>query len=99
MRIGYARVSTSDQTLAMQRDALKEAKCGKVFADQGVSGIATSHPGLDRAMKVLKKGDTFVVWKLDRLGQSLSHLMQTVTELGERGVGFQPLSDPIDTTK
>lgn len=98
MRIGYARVSTIDQTLDLQRDALKEAGCGKVFADQGVSGAAINRPGLDRAMQTLKAGDTLVVWKLDRLGRSLSHLVQTVTELGERGVGFQSLSDPIDTT-
>lgn len=98
MRIGYARVSTTDQTLDLQRDALKESGCGKVFTDQGVSGTTVSRPGLDRALKGLKKGDTLVVWKLDRLGRSLSHLVQTVTELGERGVGFQSLSDPIDTT-
>lgn len=98
MRIGYARVSTSEQTLALQRDALKEAGCGKVFTDQGVTGTATVRPGLDRAMKAMTKGDTLVVWKLDRLGRSLSHLVQTITELGERGIGFQSLSDPIDTT-
>jgi DNA invertase Pin-like site-specific DNA recombinase len=98
VRIGYARVSITDQTLALQRDALKEAGCEKVYADQGVSGTTTTRPALDRAMKAVKEGDTFVVWKLDRLGRSLSHLVQTVTELGERGVGFQSLSDPIDTT-
>lgn len=98
MRIGYARVSTTDQTLDLQRDALKEAGCRKVFADQGVSGTTTSRPGLDRALKALKNGDTLVVWKLDRLGRSLSHLVQTIKELGDRGVGFQSLSDPIDTT-
>ena len=98
MRIGYARVSTSEQTLALQRDALREAGCGKVFTDQGVSGTAAARPGLDRAIKAMKKGDTLVVWKLDRLGRSLSHLVATINELGERGVGFQSLSDPIDTT-
>jgi DNA invertase Pin-like site-specific DNA recombinase len=98
MRIGYARVSTTDQTLALQRDALKEAGCAKVFTDKGVSGTMTSRPGLDRALRALKPGDTLIVWKLDRLGRSLSHLVQTVTELGERKVGFQSLSDPIDTT-
>ena len=98
MQIGYARVSTSDQTLALQRDALKEAGCAKVFTDQGVSGTAITRPGLSRAMKALKRGDTLVVWKLDRFGRSLSHLVQAVAELGERGVGFQSLSDPIDTT-
>ena len=98
MRIGYARVSTNDQTLALQRDALKEAGCEKVFTDQGVSGTAATRPGLDRAMRALKNGDTLVVWKLDRFGRSLSHLVQTVAELGDRGVSFQSLSDPIDTT-
>jgi hypothetical protein len=73
MRIGYARVSTNDQTLALQRDALKEAGCGKVFTDQGVSGGAISRPGLNRTMRALKRGDTLVVWKLDRFGRSLSH--------------------------
>jgi hypothetical protein len=69
MRIGYARVSTTDQTLALQRDALKEAGCAKVFTDRGVSGTMTSRPGLDRALRALKPGDTLIVWKLDRLGR------------------------------
>ena len=94
MRIGYARVSTLDQTPAMQRDALKEAGCDRIFTDHGVSGTVTARPGLDRA---LKAGDTLVVWRLDRLGRSLSHLVQIVAELGERGVNFRSLSDPIDT--
>jgi DNA invertase Pin-like site-specific DNA recombinase len=98
MRIGYARVSISDQTLALQRDALKQAGCGKVFTDQGVNGTAITRPGLDRAMRAIKQGDTLVVWKLDRFGRSLFHLVQTIAELGERGIGFQSLSDPIDTT-
>lgn len=97
MRIGYARVSTLDQTLALQRDALKGARCDKVFADQGVSGTSTTRPGLNRALKALGSGDTLVVWKLDRLGRSLSHLVQVIAELGERGVNFRSLSDPIDT--
>lgn len=97
MRIGYARVSTLDQTLALQRDALKEAGCEKIFTDHGVSGTATTRPGLDRAMKALKPGDTLVVWKLDRLGRSLSHLVQVVAALGQHGVNFRSLSDPIDT--
>jgi DNA invertase Pin-like site-specific DNA recombinase len=97
MRIGYARVSTLDQTLALQRDALKGAGCDKVFTDQGVSGTATTRPGLNRALKALRAGDTLVVWKLDRLGRSLSHLVQVIAGLGERGVNFCSLSDPIDT--
>jgi DNA invertase Pin-like site-specific DNA recombinase len=97
MRIGYARVSTQDQTLALQRDALKAAGCQKIFADPGVSGTTTSRPGLDRALKALKPGDTLIVWKLDRLGRSLRHLVQVVAELGDRGINFRSLSDPIDT--
>ena len=97
MRIGYARVSTIDQTLALQRDALNEAGCEKVFADHGVSGTATTRPGLARALKALKPGDTLVVWKFDRLGRSLSHLVQIIAELGGRGIGFCSLCDPIDT--
>ena len=82
----------------MQRDALKEAGCAKVCTDQGVSSTAIARLGLSRAMKALKQGDTLVVWKLDRFGRSLSHLVQAVAELGQRGVSFQSLSDPIDTT-
>ena len=98
MLIGYARVSTTDQTTRLQLDALKEAGCAKIYRDEGVSGAATRRPGLDRALKALKEGDTLVVWRLDRLGRSLAHLVQTVAELGERGVAFRSLSDPIDTS-
>ncbi len=98
MRIGYARVSAADQTLALQRDALKEAGYEKVFDDHGVNGAVASRAGLARALKALQKGDTLIVWKLDRLGRSLSHLVQTIVDLRERGVGFQSLHDPIDTT-
>jgi DNA invertase Pin-like site-specific DNA recombinase len=97
MRIGYARVSTADQTLALQRDALTAAGCDKVFTDQGVSGTVTTRPGLERALKTLQPGDTLIVWKLDRFGRSLSHLVQTVAELGERGVAFCSLTENIDT--
>jgi len=95
--IGYARVSTAEQTLNLQRDALREAGCEKIFADRGVSGSLSSRPGLDRALAWLRPGDTLIVWKLDRLGRSLSHLVQTIAALGERGVNFRSLSDPIDT--
>lgn len=98
MRIGYARVSTTDQNLALQCDALKAAGCERIFKDEGISGSVASRPGLDRALKALKEGDTLIVWKLDRLGRSLAHLVQTVADLGQRGVGFCSLSDPIDTT-
>lgn len=97
MRIGYARVSTADQTLALQRDALRAAGCDRIFTDQGISGSATTRPGLDRTLKALKEGDTLTVWKLDRFGWSLSHLVQTVAELGERGVAFRSITENIDT--
>ena len=97
MQIGYARVSAADQLLALQQDALKRAGCEKVFADQGISGTISKRPGLDRALEALQSGDTLVVWKLDRLGSSLSHLVQLVADLGERGISFRSLSDPIDT--
>src|SRR4051812_6294284 len=97
MQIGYARVSTVDQNPALQQDALKAAGCEKIFADE-VSGSVTARRGLDRALAALKPGDTLVVWKLDRLGRSLSHLVNLIAELGARGVSFRSLSDPIDTT-
>jgi len=98
MLIGYARVSTADQTLALQRDALTAAGCEKLFTDQGISGSALKRPGLDRALAALKPGDALIVWKLDRLGRSLSHLVNLVAKLGEQGIAFRSLSDPIDTT-
>ena len=97
MLIGYARVSTNDQTIALQRDALNQAGCARIFSDRGVSGGVNRRRGLDRALSSLRRGDTLVVWKLDRLGRSLAHLVQTVAELGARGVHFRSLSDPIDT--
>ena len=93
MQIGYARALTTDQNPALQRDALKAAGCERAFTDQGVSGCVADRPGLDRA---LKPGDTLIVWKLDRLGRSLAHLVQTVADLGNRGIGFRSLSDPIE---
>jgi DNA invertase Pin-like site-specific DNA recombinase len=97
MHIGYARVSTHDQNLDLQRDALRAAGCEKVFEDQA-SGAKTARPGLDAALDALRSGDTLVVWRLDRLGRSLSHLIATVGELQERGVGFKSLQESIDTT-
>lgn len=96
--IGYARVSTPDQNVAMQVEALKKAGCHRVFTDVA-SGAKASRPGLDEALAYLRHGDTLVVWKLDRLGRSLSHLVQTVEDLRERGVGFRSLTDAgMDTT-
>jgi DNA invertase Pin-like site-specific DNA recombinase len=98
MKIGYARISTTEQSLALQRDALTAAGCAQVFEDKGVSGVAVRHPGLDAALAYVATGDVLVVWKLDRLGRSLLHLIETVRGLGERGIGFASLSETIDTT-
>lgn len=96
--IGYARVSIIDKTLALQRDALKAAGCKRIFIDKGVSNTHAERPGLRKALAALKPGDTLIVWKLDRFGRSLVHLVQAVAELQARGVNFRSLSDPIDTT-
>src|ERR1700678_204093 len=97
MLIDYARVSTNDQKLNLQRDALKAAGCTRIFTDRGISGAISQRPGLARALAFLKPGYTLIVWKLDRLGRSLAHLVQTIAELGARGVNFRSLSDPIAT--
>lgn len=97
MKIGYARVSTEDQNLDLQRSALKEAGCTDIFEDK-ISGAATRRPGLDRALLRCGDGDVLVVWRLDRLGRSLSHLIEVIQNLGQQGVGFQSLSENIDTT-
>jgi len=97
MLIGYARVSTHDQTLHLQKDALEKAGCEKIFTDQ-VSGTKAERKGLTEALSHLREGDTLVVWRLDRLGRSLRHLIDTITALQERGVGFKSLTENIDTT-
>jgi DNA invertase Pin-like site-specific DNA recombinase len=97
MLIGYARVSTQDQTLNLQLDALDRARCERVFTDTA-SGAKAARPGLDDALSHLRSGDTLVVWKLDRLGRSLRHLIDTIQALSERGVGFKSLQESIDTT-
>jgi DNA invertase Pin-like site-specific DNA recombinase len=97
MLISYARVSTHDQTLTLQKDALQQAGCRKIFSDTLMSATA-EHDGLAKALSVLRPGDTFVVWRLDRLGRSLPHLMSTMTSLEERGIGFKSLTENIDTT-
>jgi len=97
MLIGYARISTDDQNLDLQRDALQNANCEQIFTDQ-VSGTKAKRPGLDEALSHLRSGDTLVVWRLDRLGRSLRHLIDTVTSLQEKGIGFKSLTESIDTT-
>ena len=96
--IGYARVSTADQDLALQLDALSAVGTARIFEDHGVSGAKTERPGLNAALSFLRDGDTLVVWKLDRLGRSMTHLLQTVTDLEGRGVGFRSLTENVDTT-
>lgn len=97
-RIGYARVSTEDQNLALQIDALESAGCERIFYDHGVSGVAVSRPALSEALAFLRPGDVLITWKLDRLGRSLAHLIEIITGLGERDIGFRCLSGVIDTT-
>jgi DNA invertase Pin-like site-specific DNA recombinase len=97
MLIGYARVSTHDQTLNLQQDALAKAGCTKIFTDTA-SGAKTERKGLEQALSYVRKGDTLVVWRLDRLGRSLPHLIATMTDLEERGIGFKSLTENIDTT-
>jgi DNA invertase Pin-like site-specific DNA recombinase len=97
MLIGYARVSTDEQNLDLQRDALEKANCEQIFTDT-VSGTKARRPGLEDALSHLRAGDTLAVWRLDRLGRSLRHLIDTVTDLQERGIGFKSLTESIDTT-
>jgi DNA invertase Pin-like site-specific DNA recombinase len=97
MLIGYARVSTADQTLALQQDALNKAGCDQIYTDTA-SGSAAERSGLEQALSHLRKGDTLVVWRLDRLGRSLRHLIDTITALDERGIGFKSITENIDTT-
>ena len=97
MRIGYARVSTKDQSLDLQVDALQEAGCEEVFTDVA-SGAKTARPALDDLLSRLRAGDVLVIWKLDRLGRNLKHLVTLATELMERDIGLISLNDPIDTT-
>ena len=96
MLIGYARVSTQDQNLEMQLDALTKAGCRKIFEDK-ITGSRAERPGLSKAQESLREGDTLVVWKLDRLGRSVKNLVDLVGELQKQGVQFRSLTDAIDT--
>lgn len=97
MLIGYARVSTQDQNLDLQNDALKKAGCEKIFEDK-VSGAKIERKGLDEALEYVRSGDVLVVWKLDRLGRGLRDLIDKMQDLEKRGVGFKSLTESIDTT-
>lgn len=97
MKIGYARVSTAEQNLDLQSDALTATGCEKIFTDVA-SGAKDERSGLSSAIEFARKGDTLVVWKLDRLGRSLKHLITIVNHLHENGVGFASLQENIDTT-
>jgi len=96
MLIGYARVSTQDQNLELQREALGKAGCQKIFEDTQ-SGARANRPGLAKALEMLREDDTLVVWKLDRLGRSVRQLVNLVSELRKRGIQFKSLTDSIDT--
>jgi DNA invertase Pin-like site-specific DNA recombinase len=97
MLIGYAQVSTYEQTLDLQQDALTTAGCDRIFTDTA-SGAQIERKGLEAALSYVRKGDSLVVWRLDRLGRSLPHLISTMTDLEERGIGFKSLTENIDTT-
>lgn len=95
--IGYARVSTQEQNLDLQQDALKKAGCEKIITDEA-SGSIAERPGLIKLKDTLRKGDTLVVWRLDRLGRSLKHLIEFIYYLEDKGIGFKSLHETIDTT-
>ena len=97
MKIGYARVSTPEQSLALQLDALRQAGCRKVY-EEIISGARVERPVLQDLLTHLRDGDVLMIWKLDRLGRSLRHLIEVVTDLAQRGIGFQSLQENLDTT-
>lgn len=97
MKIGYARVSTKDQSLNLQKDALEKAGCQKIYSEQ-ISGTKTDRAKLDEMIEHIRSGDIIVVWKLDRLGRSLRDLVNLISKFQELGVGFKSLQDNIDTT-
>ncbi|OBB73656.1 recombinase family protein [Mycobacterium sp. 852014-52144_SCH5372336] len=95
--IGYARVSTADQNMALQLDALREAGVDRVFSDQGVSGSISARPGLDACLDHLREGDVLIVWKLDRLGRNTQHVLAVVEDLMSRGIGFRSITEGLHT--
>ena len=98
MKVGYARVSTPDQNLDLQIDALSAAGCETIFKDEGISAIAPVRPEFNAALECLGAGDILVIWKMDRAFRSLTHALTTLEELEARGIEFQSLTDHIDTT-
>lgn len=96
MIAGYIRVSTNEQNTALQKNALESAGCEQIFEDK-ISGKHTNRPGLNKLLKTLTEGDTLVVWKLDRLGRSMRHLVTLIEEMRQRGINFRSLTDSIDT--
>ncbi|MBA3601926.1 MAG: recombinase family protein [Acidobacteria bacterium] len=97
MKIGYARVSTHDQNLDLQKDALEKAGCEKIYVDE-ISGTVAKREGLEKAKEILRKGDVLIVWRLDRLGRSIRDLIDWINLLEEEGIGFKSLQESIDTT-
>jgi len=97
MNIGYARVSTADQDLSVQIEALKQAGCERIYSDKA-SGAKTDRPGFLQALDYMREGDLLVVWRLDRLGRSLIHLIDTMALLEDRGIGFRSLKESMDTS-
>lgn len=97
MRIGYARVSTDEQNLSLQLDALDAAGCERIYRDEGVSAVARERPEFTAALSALQAGDTLVIWKMDRAFRSLLDALRVLEELDERGVNFHSLTDAIDT--
>jgi len=97
MLLGYARISTKDQNLDLQLDALNKAGCEQIFKDT-ISGTKAVRPALDKMMELARNGDIIVVWKLDRLGRSLKHLVELISNFIDKGIGFESLNDNIDTT-
>lgn len=95
--IGYARVSTWDQSTDLQIEALKAAGCTKIF-EETASGTKTDRPEFLKTLEYLRPGDTLVAWRLDRIGRSLSHLVQTIADLEKQGIGFKSVHESIDTT-
>src|SRR5512144_408326 len=97
MLVGYARVSTQDQTLDLQKDALEKIGCTRIYTDTA-SGAKAERKGVEEALEYAREGDILVVWRLDRLGRSLKHLIETITMLSNRGIGFKSITENIDTT-